>query len=243
MNTAADHLWASDVYRIDFSADPSKLLAASAHIFSISWRRDFTAPGFCLLELGDQIDSPAMRRLMLALKERLSEICLKTTGKKRVYRSLGRFDQQETTKFHLDGAPDESMLVLGYEPSLVRSRLFLADYSRCAFDLGITPRQFLEDHNPMFIDGQRRLAGYTTELPPPPHGGFRILLINNSRLPFTDSRTNSLGVMHKAEIINPTESEQRIVNSMMLSTGNADEMSEDGQMEFATTENISQKFY
>lgn len=242
MDTAAEDLWAADVYRLDFSADPSKLFAASAHIFSLAWRRDFTAPGFCLLELGDQIDSHAMRRLMLALKERLSEICLQTTGKKLVFRSLGRFDQQETTKFHLDGAPDESILVLGYEPSPVRGRLFLADYSRCAFDLGISPRQFLEQHNPMFIEGQRRLAGYTTELPPP-DGGSRIVLINNSRLPFAEARTNSLGVMHKAEIINATESERRIVNSMMLSTGEADDIGTDAQAEFATTEKISQKFY
>lgn len=243
MNTTAENLKAADVYRLDFSAEPAKLLAASHQIFSLAWRRDFTAPGFCLLELGGQIDSHAMRRLMLALKERLSEICLHTTGTKLVYRSLGRFDQQETTKFHLDGAPDESMLVLGYEPSLVRSRLFLADYSRCAFDLGITPRQFLEDHNPMFIDGQRRLAGYTTELPPPPHGGFRILLINNSRLPFTEARKNSLGVMHKAEIIDPTESQGRIVNSMMLSVGEVDDIGAGAQAEFATTKQISQKFY
>lgn len=184
-----------------------------------------------------------MRRLMLDLKERLSEICRQTTGKRLVYRSLGRFDQQETTKFPLDGAPDESMLMLGYEPSAVRSRLLLADYSRCAFDLGISPREFLEQHNPMFIDGQRRLAGYTTELLPLPEDSSCIVLINNSRLPFSEARTNSLGVMHKAEIINPSESERRIVNSMMVSTGDADEMSEDVQTEFATTEKISQKFY
>lgn len=37
-------------------------------------------------------------------------------------------------------------------------------------------------------------------------------------LPLPESRMNPLGVMHKAEIINSTESERRIVNSTMLVT-------------------------
>ena len=63
---------------------------------------------------------------------------------------MARFDQQETTKFHLDGAPEQSMLMLGYEPSRVVSRLFLADYTRAASDLGITPQLFLTEFNPMY---------------------------------------------------------------------------------------------
>lgn len=243
MQTAHEPLWKPHSYRLDFSEDSSSFLDAAEQIAALAWRHDFTAPGFCLLELGDQIDSYAMRGLMLRLKRRLSEICFQRSGKKFVYRSLGRFDQQETTKFHLDGAPDESLLVLGYEPSKIRSRLLLADYSRCAFDLGVSPLQFPEEHNPMFIEGEQLLDGYITELPPSPDGGSRIVFINNSRLPFTEPRTNSLGVMHKAEIMNPTESERRIVNSMMLSLGDADEIGADAQVEFTTTDAISQKFY
>ena len=52
-------------------------------------------------------------------------------------------------EFGLTRPTAESMLVLGYEPSKVRSRLFLADYSRAANDLGITPQDFLRgDHIP-----------------------------------------------------------------------------------------------
>src|ERR1700730_9523424 len=143
---------------------------------------------------------------------------------------MARFDQQETTKFHLDGAPEQSLLMLGYEPSQVHSRLFLADYTRAAFDLGFTPRQFLQDFNPMFSKGEELLGRYTTELPQPEEGHSRILLVNNSALPFTEARTNPLGVMHKASVT-PDEAEQRIVNSTML-VMEGDEIAIEKQQEF-----------
>jgi hypothetical protein len=48
--------------------------------------------------------------------------------------------------------------MLGYEPSAVRSHLFLADYSRCAFDLGMEPKKFLTDFNPVPGFGDTRRA-------------------------------------------------------------------------------------
>jgi hypothetical protein len=134
------------------------------------------------------------------------------------------------------------MLLLGYEPSKVRSRLFLADYSRAAFDLGITPQQFLEEFNPMYRRGEELLGRYVTELPQPAEGHARMLLINNSSLPFTDGGANSLGVMHKAEVMVPTESERRIVNSTMLVT-EGEEISPEKLREFVTTVKVSQKVY
>jgi hypothetical protein len=155
---------------------------------------------------------------------------------------MSRFDQQETTKFHIDGAPPESLLMLGYEPSNVRSRLFLADYSQAAFDLGIEPKRFLKDYNPMFGNGEDALAEYITELPQPEPGHARILLINNSWLPFSEDRTNPLGVMHKAIIVTPDESERRIVNSILLVT-EGEEVGVEEQAEFVRTNKISQKVY
>ncbi len=179
---------------------------------------------------------------MLTLKERLSDLCFQRTGRRLLFRSMARFDQQETTKFHLDGAPDQSMLMLGYEPSQVHSRLFLADYTRAAFDFGITPQQFLQDYNPMYRRGDELLGRYVTELPQPESGRARILLINNSSLPFTEARTNPLGVMHKAVIIMPNEAERRIVNSTMLVTEGA-EIAAEKREEFVRTDKISQKVY
>lgn len=222
-------------------ADRPGLLAAAGPVFDLVWRTDFTAPGFAAVEVPPGIDSPALRGWMVAFKEQLSETAVGRGSDPFAYRSMGRFDQQETTKFHLDGAPDRSLLMLGYEPSRVRSRLFLAGYARAAFELGITPRQYLQDHNPMYRE--ERLDRYVTELPPQADGHSRILLINNSALPFSDARTNPLGVLHKAIIVTPDDAEQRLVNSIMLAVGPRDEVDSDRQQEFVTTDRISQKVY
>ncbi len=94
----------------------------------------------------------------------------------------------------------------------------------------------------MYRKGEELLGSYVTELPQPAEGYARILLINNSSLPFTEDRTNPLGVMHKAQIVNPTASERRIVNSTMLVT-EGDENSPEKLQEFVTTDKISQKVY
>src|SRR5262249_3942766 len=115
--------------------------------------------------------------------------------------------------------------------------------TRAAFDLGMTPPQFLLDHNPMYRRGEELLSPYISELPQPEPGRSRILLINNSSLPFTAGQTNSLGGMHKAEIINPTESERRIVNSTMIVVGDEEAISQERQQEFVITNEISRKTY
>jgi len=153
-------------------------------VFDLVWRFDFTAPGFAVLDIEPGLDSHVLRSWMVNLRQWLSEIGVRRGGRPFFFCSMSRFDQQVTTKFHLDGAPDESLLILGYEPSRVSSRLFLADYSRAAFDLGITPLAFLQDFNPMYRKGEELLGGYVTELPQPAEGHSRILVINNSLLPF-----------------------------------------------------------
>jgi hypothetical protein len=236
-------VWTTADYLREFVGGRDQMTEKAEWIFGRVWRCDFTAPGFCLLDFGPGTHSHDLRSTMVALKERLSEIAARETGERFIIRSMGRFDQQETTKFHLDGAPAASLLLLGYEPSAVRSRLFLADYSRNAFDLGIEPAQFLKQYNPMFRQGEDALRRYITELPQPAGGHSRILLINNSSLPFSEHRSNPLGVMHKAEIINPLDSERRIVNSIMLAVGEDDSIGSEQQREFVTTEGISPKNY
>jgi len=226
-------------YLLKLTAVPDRAVAERA--YDLAWRFDFIAPGFFLLNAG-AVDSHTLRAWMVHLKQLLSEISQRRTGKPFLFRSMARFDQQETTKLHLDGAPEQSMLMLGYEPSQVQSRLFLGDYSRAAFDFGITPQRFLQDFNPMFKKGEEVLAPYVTELPQPEPGHARILLVNNSSLPFTEAGTNPLGVMHKAIIVTPDEAERRIVNSTMLVT-EGDEIGVDKQEEFVATDKISQKNY
>ena len=218
------------------------LLDQAERVSDLAWRLDFTAPGFCLIDIA-RVDSHTLRAAMVSLKERLSEISVGRGGKSFVYKSLGRFDQQVTTKFHLDGAPEQSMLMLGYEPSNVRSRVLLADYSRAAFEMGITPKDFLRDFNPMYREGEELLRPYATELPPPEGGHSRILLINNSSLPFTEERTNSLGVMHQAIIVTPDDSLPRIVNSTMLACETSADADPQLVADFIATDRISKKPY
>lgn len=187
-------------------------------LYAQVFRHDFSAPGFALLRLGASVQSSPLRRFMLALKEALDDRFHALTGRHLVYLSMGRFDQQETTRFHLDGAPEVSFLMLGYEPSEVPSELAMTDYSRAAAELGITPRQFLTDYNPMFAEGQRLLAPFVTRLTAFDPTAAQVLLINNSSRPFTGDIADQLGVMHQATIPQPNVARQRLVNSTMLAS-------------------------
>ncbi|HET6880131.1 MAG TPA: hypothetical protein VFI31_08245 [Pirellulales bacterium] len=225
------------------ASDQRGLLRHAERVYDLVWRVDFTSPGFCSIAMPAGVDSHALRSAMIGLKERLSELSIGRGGKPFVYKSLGRFDQQVTTKFHLDGAPDQSMLILGYEPSKVRSRVLLADYSQTAFQMGITPKDFLRDFNPMYQEGEELLRPYATELPPAEDGRSRILLINNSSLPFTEARTNTLGVMHQAIIVTPDTLLPRIVNSTMLAAEASADVDRQMVAEFIATDEISKKPY
>ena len=44
----------------------------------------------------------------------------------------------------------------------------------------------------MFRQGEEMLSRYVTELPQPHDGHFRLLLINNGSLPFTEERRTRL---------------------------------------------------
>jgi hypothetical protein len=228
-------------YLLNLASAPD--YAAAEKVFDLVWRFDFAAPGFAIIDIAPGMDSHTLRSWTVDLKQRLNGVSVRRGGKPFSFRSMARFDQQVTTTFHLDGAPAESMLILGYEPSRVVSRLFLADFTRAAFDLGITPEKFLQDFNPMYKKGEELLGRYVTELLQPTEGHSRMLVINNSSLPFTAARTNPLGVMHKAIIVTPDEAERRIVNSTMLVTEGNNEISAEKQDEFVRTEKISQNNY
>ena len=234
---AADYQWN------DTSTEEELPEAVVERAFALTWRTDFSAPGFCVLEVEPQVGSCGLRALLLDLKERLSDVGVRRAGVRFAYRSLGRFDQQMTTRFHLDGAPDRSLLMLGYEPSRVASRLALADYTRYAHDLGIDPRRFLDEYNPMYRPGADRLIPYVTELPPGAEGWSRIVLINNSALPFAPEQANPLGVLHQAEIPAPDPTQRRVVNSIMLQVGDSEEIDASTLENFVTTDAISGQFF
>lgn len=195
---------------IDFNESPRLLAEAVYHRV---FRTDFSEPGFALIDLGPDCGSEKQRQLMVELKNEFSQLERTHRGRELIYQSLTRFDQQVTTKPHRDGGPDESILMLGYEPSLIESRLEMSDYSKCAHDLGVTPAEFLNRFNPMFSEGRDRLVTYTTPIDEFDNGAFQIVIINNSMKQLGEGL---VGVLHTATILNPNPDLSRVINSTML---------------------------
>lgn len=160
--------------------------------------------------------------------------------------SAARFDQQETTRLHRDGGPDESLLLLGYEPSVVVSEIALADYSCCAFDHGLTPTEFLEKHNPMFRAGEQLLQAYTTKVACFSPDRYQLVVINNSVTALAPDQLAWQGVLHTATIPRPNGAARRVVNSMMLASvapGTPEVVSQPELDTFLTTAPVRRKGY
>ncbi len=200
--------WGVADYRFAFDADPTA--AVWPRLFAAVWRVATDRPGFAMVAFDDEPSSTELRSRLLTVATALT-LCQRP----RHFwpERLGRFDQQVTTKFHRDGAPEESLLTLGYEASTVRSRFFVADACRAAEDARQPVADFLRDHNPMQPDGVRRLAPYTTELDLPANRAF-IVVLNNSLLPTDAAPPHLLGVLHKGEIPTPDPGARRVINSI-----------------------------
>jgi hypothetical protein len=224
-------MFPQDAYHTGLAGPPNSavLRSLAARVFAQVFRRDFSAPGVALVSLGNV--APAdLRRLMVALKEALSDLSAARDGRLLAYRSLGRFNQQVTTKYHLDGGPEESYLMLGYEPTEVASALAVADCTRAAHELGITPRRLLEEHNPIFPQHERLLAPYVTPLLGFDPSQSHVLLLNNSSLPYVAGGNNSLGVMHQATVPAPRPDRNRTVNSTMIVPAGAEGLATDADV-------------
>lgn len=213
-------------------------------IYARVMRRDLAAPGYALIvlrgasapasfpasrcsvprpplgasafETPDRVESLSLtlRAAMLGLKETLSAIHLAWTGQRLGYLSLARFDQQVTTRLHVDGAPPESYLMLGYEPSEVESALTLADLTRAAHAHSITPEELLRGLSTDRMGWERRLRPYIIPLRAGEARIPRILVLNNSTLPY--GADNSQGMLHQATIRRSPPGARRIVNSILL---------------------------
>jgi hypothetical protein len=185
--------------------DPADVAALAPDVFRRVWRTTLDRPGFALLRFERPVASRELRRAMIDLVAAFP-MCF-------VPERFGRFDQQVSSKFHRDGAPAASLLVLGYEPTVVRSRFWIADASAASIDAGLPIADYLSEHNPMFPVGEARLAAFVTELDLP-HGEAFVVVLNNSLLPFNSAAGNPLGVLHKAVIPFPDPSGSRVINSI-----------------------------
>lgn len=188
----------------------------SHRIYSQTCRTHYDMPGFSLWNVGKELEPEAFRRMMIKLKDKLSEIHISVRGEECVFHSLMRFDQQVSTKLHLDGGPEESCLILGYEPSEVESDIYIADYSWASSEMGLDPQQFLKLYPPASEVTKTLLEKYTTRLTTFSNNEYQILCVNNSSTANNTSKTQWQGVLHQALITYPDQSKSRIINSTMI---------------------------
>jgi len=183
---------------------------------------------------------------MIDLKLEMAAIHESKTPSTLIYLSAARFDQQETTKPHLDGGPDECFLMLGYEPSDVDAELEISDYTKCAFDIGLSPKEFMAKHNPMFQSGYKLLRPYSTQIPCFSRTDYQIICINNSSAPFSHDQSTWQGTLHTATILTPDESKRRVINSTMIASAPAatpDIITESQQQEFINASTVRRRGY
>lgn len=208
------------------------------HCIEEVFRKTTNKPGFVHLDFGNNIGSHQFRSIMVELKKELSNLTQERFNKKLSYHWLVRFDQQVNTPYHLDNAGDQSFLMLGYEPSEIESELYLADYFKYANESEAAPKDYLKNFNPVFINNDTSLEPYTTKVKQLKKAAYKIVLINNSK-PKVDRET--LGVFHKASIINPDKNKSRIVNSMIVNMIPEDDIDKNkiDEMEFISTDTVS----
>jgi hypothetical protein len=171
-----------------------------AALYQMIFRTDTTALGYAL------IPAPANRPLSVTLalvREGLEAVHGKRLGV--VHQT--EFDQQVTTRFHRDGGPDESLLLLGYAATEVRSLVQIADHVRAATAHDLSPEAFLETFPPLSVSFEATLAPFVTALTDFDHTRPQLLLINNCV---------NTGVLHQATIPNPDPTLSRTIFSWML---------------------------
>lgn len=223
------------------SVNMDSLLKFSEFIYKKVFRTNFKAPGFVIIDFGPSLTSEKLRKCMVSLKNNLSQIHKEVFEEKLMYQWMGRFDQQETTKFHLDNAADQSFLMLGYEPTVIKSKLYFADYLQFAKSINISGEEYFKKFNPMFTTGEKKLKPYITEIKDFREDTYKIALINNSN---TNQPEGTIGVFHKAEIIQKDLTKERVINSTMLYSGKIEDkesFSNQQQQSFITTNKISKK--
>lgn len=183
------------------------------HSIQKIFRTNTSTPGYVLFDFGSQIKSAQFRAVMIGLKQGLATFIKERYNKQLDYQWLGRFDQQVNTPYHLDNASQQSILMLGYEPSQIKSEMFLADYDSYfrSKKSGVEEEGTL--YEPIIQESDNEILPFSIKLDPFDNNNYRLLVINNS-----NSRSNRemLGLYHKARIIKPDLTKSRVVNSIML---------------------------
>jgi hypothetical protein len=177
------------------------------------FRTNTNEAGFVHLDFGKNLTPYQFRSIMVDLKKELSKFTVVEYDKELSYHWLVRFDQQVNTPFHVDNAADQSLLMLGYEPTEIESELHIADYYKYANESKAATKDYLKNFTPIFKDEESELAPYTTKVKLAQSDSYEVVLINNSN---PKSAPETLGMFHKAVISKVDLSKSRVVNSMVL---------------------------
>ncbi|SIQ32380.1 hypothetical protein [Maribacter ulvicola] len=192
--------------------------------FRAVFRTHTDKPGFHYFNLGKNRTPLEFRTILTELKRELSKLSETNFGKKLSYHWLVRFDQQVNTPFHVDNAAHQSFLLLGYEPSVIESELHIADYHAFAKENDRGSKEYITNFTPVFKGNESLLEPFTTKLKAFDKEAYHIVIMNNSS-PTLPAET--LGVYHKAVIVEQDLNKNRIVNSMVLNMSSEERNSED----------------
>ncbi|MEO1052283.1 MAG: hypothetical protein AAFX87_16745 [Bacteroidota bacterium] len=182
-------------------------------IYDAVFRGSTEQPGFYFQDFGKQIDSKTFRQLMVELKSGLSRICELRSDKQLNYQWMGRFNHQHSSGFHRDSAEAHSFLMLGYEPTNVDSKVFVADYSKLIESHNVSLEAYFEGTQDInTANNNHPISPFVTELAPFPKDHYRLLLVNNSK----SFEEKTYGLFHRGEVAHKIDGEDRIINSLML---------------------------
>ncbi len=182
-------------------------------IFESVLRESTAQPGFYYKDLGADLDSKSFREVIFDVKERLSDLCEKRLNKQLNYHWLSRANHRNSSNFHIDTAPEHSILILGYEPTSVESKVFLADYTKYLEAENLSAQDYFRNSfNGNFAQNDEELAPYVSETTPFPKDHCRLVIINNSR----SYGQKSYGVFHRGEVSDNLDQRDRVVNRVMV---------------------------
>lgn len=208
-------------------------------IYKSVFRKNHEESGFIVILFEGEMNSKLLRKYMVEIKQALSQKCQDVFNQELDFYWLGRFNQQNTTKYHRDNAPKDSFLMLGYEPTEIQSKLSFADYHQLITKENISIDKYYELYNPIFKNSEELLKPFITEVKDFDNRTYKIVLMNNSDL----NSNKTFGVMHKAEIVEKDLNQSRVINSMMLylkPINKPNYKTKEEEIEFLETDEISE---
>lgn len=192
-------------------------------------RNDFTQPGVALLDGGTTGEPRAFREFLWKLVQGMDAQFQKQHNKKLWMVSAVHMNQKYSTQAHIDAGPAEGLLILGYEPTAVKSQICVTDYIQYAQSIGQPVPTFLREYPSKHQEHLKKMVPFTTELLAFQPDRYQVVIFNNSSLTLESCKRGMhgmLGVMHQASIDDQAdEKHERIINSIMLGVASLDALS------------------